>query len=243
MELDLSSSSPPAEAKVEAEAWELIPSFSCSEDKVKGLNLGKIVGAPPGFRSLGKEPRVWSPLQDEANWHEEERLNLDLIRTTLPQPEVEESNDAIEVVDKAEGLEDKEFTSLEDDVSLPFFQVNSGECCREGWKTMELMLSEKNLRSPKCFLAGYNLNWQSTSVDSPASPLYLPTSPQDSLPSYSPIPTEMSFGEVYASDDEVSLVDKVFGSPKETLDRTEKTFREGLAEALRASLESFIEDV
>jgi hypothetical protein len=77
MELDSSPSSSPAETKVEAEAWEPIPSFSCSEDEVGDLKLRTTIGVPPGFRNLGEEPRVLSPLQDEANWHKEERMHHD----------------------------------------------------------------------------------------------------------------------------------------------------------------------
>jgi hypothetical protein len=48
------------------------------------------------------------------------------------------------------------------------------------------------------------------------------------------MPTEISFGEYQSS--EGSLVDEVFESPQEALDRT------GLAEDLKARLQSFMED-
>jgi hypothetical protein len=239
MELDSSPSSSPAETQVEAEAWGIIPSTSCLEDKVGGLKLGTNVGMPPGFKNLGEEPRVSSPFMDEAEWHEEERLHLDLIRAALPQPEVEELHIAIEAVGKTEALEDEGFPSLEDEVSLPFFHVNAWQSCRtfEG----EAENDRDDCEVSEAFAPGYESRWRPSVADSPASPPYLPTSPRDSLPSHSPMPTEMSFGEVYESS-EGSLWDEVFKSPQEALARTGQTYEEGLAEVVKASLQSFMEE-
>jgi hypothetical protein len=55
------------------------------------------------------------------------------------------------------------------------------------------------------------------------------------------MPTEMSFGEVYESS-EGFLADEVFESPQEALARTGQTYEEGMAEVVKASPQSFVEE-